>query len=96
MDRIRPSSLSLEILFILSSIKPTVYNLSLVAKMVNIGQLVRKHAGDKKAALVGFGTYQGTVIAAKEWGEKMQKMHVPPAVDGSWDSMIHEFSKASR
>ena len=64
------------------------------AKMVNIGQLVRKHAGDKKAALVGFGTYQGTVIAAKEWGEKMQRMHVPPAVDGSWDSIIHEFSKS--
>jgi erythromycin esterase len=63
------------------------------AKMVNIGQLVRKHAGDKKAALVGFGTYQGTVIAAKEWGEKMQRMHVPPAVDGSWDSMIHKLSK---
>jgi erythromycin esterase-like protein len=63
------------------------------AKMVNIGQLVRKHAGDKKAALVGFGTYQGTVIAAKEWGEKMERMHIPPAVNGSWDGMIHEFSK---
>jgi erythromycin esterase-like protein len=63
------------------------------AKMLNIGQLVREHAGDEKAALVGFGTYQGTVIAAKEWGEKMERMHVPPAVDGSWDSMIHELSK---
>jgi erythromycin esterase-like protein len=63
------------------------------AKMLNIGQLVREHAGDEKAALVGFGTYQGTVIAAKEWGEKMERMHVPPAVNGSWDSMIHELSK---
>jgi erythromycin esterase len=36
------------------------------AKMVNIGQLIREHAGDRKAALVGFGTYRGTVIAAKE------------------------------
>jgi erythromycin esterase len=63
------------------------------AKMLNIGQLVREHAGDEKTALVGFGTYQGTVIAAKEWGEKMERMHVPPAVDGSWDSMIHELSK---
>src|SRR5919109_797035 len=63
------------------------------AKMLNIGQLVREHAGEEKAALVGFGTYQGTVIAAKEWGEKMERMHVPPAVNGSWDSMIHELSK---
>jgi erythromycin esterase-like protein len=63
------------------------------AKMVNIGQLVREHAGDEKAALVGFGTYQGTVIAAKEWGEKMQRMHVPPAVDGSWDRLIHELGE---
>jgi len=63
------------------------------AKMVNIGQLVREHAGDEKAALVGFGTYQGTVIAAKEWGEKMEKMRVPPAVDGSWDRLIHELSQ---
>jgi erythromycin esterase len=23
----------------------------------------------------------------------MERMHIPPAVDGSWDSMIHEFSK---
>ncbi len=63
------------------------------AKMVNIGQLVREHAGDKNAALLGFGTHSGTVIAAKEWGEKMERMHIPPAVNGSWDAMIHEFSK---
>ena len=63
------------------------------AKMVNIGQLVRKHAGDNNALLIGFGTYQGTVIAAKEWGENMERMHVPPAVEGSWDRLIHELSE---
>jgi erythromycin esterase len=63
------------------------------AKMVNIGQLVREHAGDNNALLIGFGTYQGTVIAAKEWGENMERMHVPPAVDGSWDRLIHELSE---
>jgi erythromycin esterase len=63
------------------------------AKMVNIGQLVREYAGDEKAALIGFGTYQGTVIAAKEWGENMERMHVPPAVEGSWDRLIHELSE---
>jgi erythromycin esterase len=65
------------------------------AKMVNIGQLVREHAGKNKALLIGFGTYQGTVIAAKEWGEKMERMHVPPAIDGSWERLIHELSKGS-
>jgi erythromycin esterase-like protein len=63
------------------------------AKMVNIGQLVREHSGDEKAALVGFGTYQGSVIAAKEWGENMERMYVPPAVKGSWDKHIHELSE---
>jgi erythromycin esterase len=65
------------------------------AKMVNIGQLVREHASDKNTLLVGFGTYSGTVIASKEWGEKMERMHVPPAVDGSWERLIHELSKGS-
>jgi erythromycin esterase len=41
------------------------------AKMVNIGQLVREHASDKNTLLVGFGTYSGSVIAAKEWNECM-------------------------
>ena len=59
------------------------------AKMVNLGQLVREYATEKKVALVGFGTYKGTVIAAREWGEQMQRMIVPPAVNNSWDGVIH-------
>jgi erythromycin esterase len=63
------------------------------AKMVNIGQLVREHATPQKAMILGFGTYNGTVIAAGEWGESMQRMQVPPAVNGSWDSLIHDMTK---
>lgn len=59
------------------------------ARMVNLGQLARKQAGRDNVALVGFGTYRGNVIAAKEWGEPMERMPVPPAVDGSWDSFLH-------
>ncbi|MGH9966081.1 MAG: erythromycin esterase family protein [Nitrososphaeraceae archaeon] len=62
------------------------------ANMVNLGQLVRQQAGQEKALLVGFGTYSGTVIAAREWGERMEKMNVPPAVQGSWDNVIHKLS----
>ncbi len=32
--------------------------------MVNIGQLARERHGDDAVALIGFGTYRGTVIAA--------------------------------
>ena len=59
------------------------------AKMVNLGQLAREQAGRENVVLVGFGTYKGNVIAAKEWGEQMERMPVPPAVDGSWDNFLH-------
>ena len=59
------------------------------SKMVNLGQLVREQAGRDKVALVGFGTYKGSVIAAKEWGDPMERMIVPPAIEGSWDSFLH-------
>jgi erythromycin esterase len=62
------------------------------AHMVNIGQLVREFATEKRAMLIGFGTYSGTVIAGREWGENMQRMNVPPAVEGSWDSLLHELT----
>jgi erythromycin esterase-like protein len=59
------------------------------ADMVNIGQLVREYENERNVILVGFGTYRGTVIAAREWGEMMHKMYVPAAVKGSWESFIH-------
>jgi erythromycin esterase-like protein len=62
------------------------------ANMVNLGQLVRQQAGQEKVLLVGFGTYSGTVIASREWGERMEQMNVPPAVEGSWDNIIHNLS----
>ncbi len=58
------------------------------AGMINIGQLVREWAGSKQTVLVGFGTHRGSVIAAREWGEPMERMLVPPAAEGSWDDLI--------
>ena len=60
--------------------------------MHNIGQLAREKYGRARVKLVGFGTYQGTVIAGKSWGAPMQKMDVPPAVKGSWEEMLHSMS----
>lgn len=60
------------------------------AKMVNLGQLARERAGSDNVTLVGFGTYEGTVIAAKEWGGRMERMQVPPATDERWDSLLYQ------
>ncbi len=58
--------------------------------MHNVGELARKHYGDKEVYLIGFGSYEGSVIAARRWGKKPQHMAVPPAVPGSWEYMLQE------
>ncbi len=63
------------------------------AKMVNLGQLAREQAGRDNVVLVGFGTYTGDVIASKAWGEPMERMPVPSAVGGSWDSFLHNLDE---
>ena len=58
-------------------------------EMVNVGQLVRQHHGEEGVVIVGFGTHRGTVIAADEWGEPMERMRVPDARGGSWEDVCH-------
>jgi erythromycin esterase-like protein len=58
--------------------------------MVNVGQLVRERHEADGGVLVGFGSYQGSVIASREWGEPMERMRVPPARPGSWEQLLHE------
>jgi erythromycin esterase-like protein len=56
--------------------------------MVNIGQLVReRHPGESIA--IGFGTYEGTVTASRAWGDRPERMHVPPAMESSYDRVFH-------
>lgn len=57
--------------------------------MINVGQLLREKYGKKVFAL-GFGTYQGTVIASGEWGGKVEAMEVPKAQPGSWEDLLHQ------
>jgi erythromycin esterase len=40
--------------------------------MFNVGQLVRQEHDADDAALVGFGTHRGTVVAGEEWGAPMR------------------------
>ncbi|HEX8330669.1 MAG TPA: erythromycin esterase family protein [Hymenobacter sp.] len=57
--------------------------------MVNIGQLAREKLGRDRVFSIGFGSYQGSVIAGKEWGAPMEKITVPAATRNSWEGQLH-------
>jgi erythromycin esterase len=58
--------------------------------MLNVGQLVRQRHADDGVVLIGFGGYEGSVIAASSWGADMRRMPVPPATHESHEALIHE------
>lgn len=58
--------------------------------MYNIGELARKRYGEEQVYLVGFGSYSGTVLAAKAWGAEQEIMTVPEAGKGSWEYHLHQ------
>lgn len=60
------------------------------AGMINIGQLGRERYGDGAVVLVGFGSYQGSVIAAPRWGSPPEVMVAPPARTGSVEERLHQ------
>ena len=62
---------------------------------INLGQLVRERKNSHNTVLVGFGTYNGSVITSKRWGDKMEQMKVPPAIYGSWDHILHSLKNDS-
>jgi erythromycin esterase len=57
--------------------------------MVNVGQLLRERYFNEGVVAVGFGSYKGSVIAGREWGDSMRKIKVPEAVAGSWEHALH-------
>ncbi|RXJ00276.1 erythromycin esterase family protein [Anaerobacillus alkaliphilus] len=58
--------------------------------MVNVGQLTREQYGEENVYAVGFGSYEGTVIAAERWGDPAKVMPVPKGASGSWESVVHK------
>nr|WP_238162485.1 erythromycin esterase family protein [Cohnella sp. AR92] len=56
--------------------------------MINLGQLLREKYGEDVYA-IGYGTYQGAVIAGRSWGAPSQEMNVPKAIAGSWEELLH-------
>lgn len=58
------------------------------AGMVNVGQVVRERHERDGVVLVGFGGYEGSVIAADLWGAPMRRMPVPPAPAGTHEDLL--------
>ena len=54
----------------------------------NIGKLSRQKHGKENVFLIGFGTYQGSVKAANQWGATMRKMEVPKAAPDSHEEIL--------
>jgi len=59
------------------------------AGLLNLGQLGRERHGDGSVVLVGFGSFQGNVIAAPRWGGPSEAMLVPAARPGSVEDRLH-------
>lgn len=57
---------------------------------INLGGLAREAWGERDVALVGFGTYEGTVIASHSWGGPIQRVRLPAAESGSLEAALHE------
>ncbi len=55
----------------------------------NIGQITRERYG-VNAVLIGFTTYGGTVSAAADWDEPVDRKRVLPALPGSYEAIFHE------
>jgi erythromycin esterase len=56
---------------------------------VNVGQLAREQLGRENVFAVGFGSYQGSVIAGRRWDASPQVMTVPAARRDSWEDRLH-------
>ena len=55
----------------------------------NLGQMMRQTYGSNNVFIVGFGTYEGTLTAASEWGEEAQTFELSPAEPGSYSEVLH-------
>jgi erythromycin esterase len=63
--------------------------------MYNIGELSRSNPL-YKTFLIGFGSYKGTVMAGREWGAPMQVIPLPPAIEISWETAMHDTGKGNQ
>lgn len=60
---------------------------------VNLGGLARQSYGEENVALIGFGIYQGQVLAGSGWGRPEQAMPLPEAREVSYEYHFHQIAK---
>lgn len=65
-------------------------------ELINIGQLMREKHQKAGTVLVGFGSYEGSVIAGRNWGGNMREMSVPKAQHDSIEHELHQESTQDR
>ena len=58
--------------------------------LINIGQIIKEEHEKEGVIRIGFGSYEGSVIASNNWGEEMKKMQMPIAKQDSWEYVLHE------
>lgn len=56
---------------------------------INIGQLFRE--ANKEIFVLGFGTYEGKVLAGSSWGSEIKKMNIPKANRNSYEFIFNSF-----
>ncbi len=64
--------------------------------MYNIGELVRTKYKKEDVYLVGFGSYEGRVIAGSSWGAPMHDVEMPEAKEDSWEYLLHKAGKENK
>lgn len=64
--------------------------------LVNVGQLAREKYRDDGVFIAGFSSYSGSVIAGRRWAAPMEKMTVPPAMNGSVEEILHRESAENK
>lgn len=56
---------------------------------INIGGLARQAYGAENVSLIGFGSYQGQVVAGRAWDGPEEIMNLPPAQKNSYEDFFH-------
>jgi erythromycin esterase len=64
--------------------------------MVNVGQLVNEQHSQEGVYSIGFGSFKGTVVAGREWGDVMHVMNLPDAKTDSWEYLMHQSGSKKR
>ncbi len=62
-------------------------------QQINVGQLMRERHADE-TFIIGFSTYQGTVLAADDWDSPGNRKKVRHGMAGSHEALLHEVGQA--